>query len=643
MTDGFIKVAAASNRVWLNDIDRTADEIIEAMEKADQNRVKVCCFQEMALTGYSLQDLFRQPTVQQAVEAGLKKICEETQNLDMLTAIGIPFLHKNKIYNAAAVIFRGEVLCIITKSHLPTYDEFYDGRYFAPSMKENETAVVFGKEVPIGPKILIECENVEDLTIGVEICEDGWIANNPSAQACLNGATIILNPSASNETVGKAAYRRQLFGAISAKQLCGYVYSNCSEGESSSDMVYSGHSFIFDNGTLRAEKNDFRSGMIEGIVDVQALSYQRRKKNTFDYLSDKSYETIRFSFNTVEDTELPVLIPSYPFIPSDPQKRKEDMDFAFSLQVHGLMRRIEALNLKSVVLGVSGGLDSALALLVCHQAFANLNIPFEGIHAFSMPAFATTSRTKSNSETLCNSLGVSFREVPIGQTTLSHLKDLGHSKDQYDTTYENAQARGRTYLLMDASNMYRGIVVGTGDLSEIALGWSTYNGDQMSMYNVNASIPKTMVRAIVAQWADENEERYPVAAKTLRDIIDTPISPELVPSKGDQIGQVTEDIIGPYELHDFFIWCFTRLGYGPRKLFRAACESFSGLHSPKEICKWLRVFFRRFFASQFKRSAAPDGPKVTAVSLGQRADWRMVSDLGSRTFMDQIDEIEKDL
>lgn len=638
MNDGFIKVAAATADTNLNDIAANVKSIVSKAEKADKRGAKIVCFQELALTGYTMQDMFFQRTVLDKAIDGLKEIAEQTKDLDIVSIVGLPFSFKEKIYDAAAVIQHGQVLGIATKRYLPNYDEFYDGRYFTPSFADNEKTSLFGKDVPIGPKLLFSCTQDKDLVFGIEICEDLWVPDTPSTHMALNGATLIFNPSASNEIVGKAKYRHDLVSMTSARLIAGYVYVGTGFGESTGDVVYSGHSIIAENGSILAEINDFNNNEIYSDVDVSLLSFRRSKMTTYPYEQDKSYLTIPFSFNKIGQVELDRKFTKSPYLDKAPATLSNDLTTIFEAQVHGLMRRVVATKSKSLIIGVSGGLDSALALLVSHRAFSELGYDVNDIHAFSMPAFATTSRTRNNSKTLCTALGVTFKEVDITNTVESHLKDLGHSDKVYDAAYENAQARARTYLLMDSANMFHGLVVGTGDLSEIALGWSTYNGDQMSMYNVNASVPKTVVKEVVRFVANKYTKTNPVISKTLLDILATPISPELVPDKDrNHIGQVTEDIIGPYELHDFFLYCFLRRGYKPTKIIRIAKLAFAGEYDEKTIAKWLVVFYRRFFASQFKRSAAPDGVKVGSVSLSQRGDLRMPSDLGNIDFISQID------
>lgn len=638
MKDGFIKVAAATIDTKLNDCESNANAIIETAKQASASGAKIVCFQELAITGYTLQDMFFQDTVLNSSLTALERILKETSALDTVLVVSLPYKFKNKIYDSAAVVLHGSVLGIALKKYLPNYNEFYDSRYFTPSFDKNDTTLLFGKETPIGPHLLFNCTNVPNLMLGVEICEDLWVPNTPSTSLCMNGATIIANPSASNEIVGKANYRESLVKLTSARLVCGYIYADTGFGESTGDVVYSGHNLIAENGTLLASVNDFKNHLLYSEIDVHYLSFRRAKMNTYTYAQDSDFLRIDFSYNKVEKTVLTRKFIQSPYLDKDSKTLSYDLSTIFECQVHGLMQRILASHSQSVVLGVSGGLDSALALLVCHRAFEELGLDSKNIYALSMPAFATTKRTRNNSKVLCNALNVSFREVDISATVKSHLKDLNHPLNVYDAAYENAQARCRTYLLMDTANMTKGIVIGTGDLSEIALGWSTYNGDQMSMYNVNASVPKTVVKEVVRFWANQYKKSNPIASETLLDILDTPITPELVPSKEkNKITQVTEDIIGPYILHDFFLYCFLRQGYTPAKIYRIANIAFKNTYSKEEIRKWLMVFFKRFFASQFKRSAAPDGVKIGSVSLSQRGDLRMPSDIGNKDFLRNLE------
>lgn len=636
--DGFVKVAAITSDVSLNNIDSNVKNIIDNATKASKENVKVMTFQELALTGYSLQDMFFQTNVLEMAKEGLLKIANETRLLDSLLVVSLPYSHKGKVYDCAAVIKSGQILGIVTKKYLPNYNEFYDSRYFTPSFEENEITLIDGIEVPIGPKLLFHATNIENLTIGVEICEDLWTPDTPSTHHAMNGATLILNPSASNEIVGKHEYRKSLVSSTSARLICAYVYAGAGEGETSQDVVYSSPLIISENGNILDQSNDFKNHMLIADIDVDMLAFKRRQMTTYTYKQENGYKTIDFEFNDISTDKLDRKFVKSPYLDISSKHLENNLSTIYDCQVHGLMKRLEASHSKSAIIGVSGGLDSALALLVTYQAFKNLGRDLKDIWAISMPCFATTSRTKNNSKTLSNTLCVSFKEIDISNTVKSHLKDIDHPLDAYDAAYENAQARCRTYVLMDEANYKQGMVVGTGDLSEIALGWSTYNGDQMSMYNVNASVPKTVVKEVVRMIANQSKDNDKILSETLLDILDTPISPELVPSKSnDKIDQVTEDIIGPYMLHDFFLYHFLRNGYTPEKIYRVAKIAFNDTYEDEVIKKWLRLFFKRFFASQFKRSAAPDGVKVGSVSLSQRGDLRIPSDLLSDDFLKDLD------
>lgn len=635
--DGFIKVAAITSNVHLNDIDSNVNDIVSKAKEANEMGAKIITFQELALTGYSLQDMFAQSNTLKKAKEGLVEITNKTKNLDLLMVVSLPYSFKGKIYDAAAVISKGKILGIATKKYLPNYNEFYDARYFTPSFDENEVTEIDGNLIPIGPKLLFHCKEIENLTIGIEICEDLWTPDTPSTHHAMNGATLILNPSASNEMVGKENYRKSLISSTSARLICAYVYAGAGEGETSQDVVYSAPLIIAENGNLLGEKNDFNNHIMVKDIDVDLLAFRRRQMTTYSYKQEKGYQTIDFSLIDSYSKSLDRIFVKSPYLDISSKNLEDNLNTIFNCQSHGLMKRIQATHCKTVIIGVSGGLDSALALLVAYKAFKDLNKDVKDIIAISMPCFATTARTRNNSKILAETLGVTFKEIDISNTVKSHLKDIDHPLDLYDAAYENAQARARTYVLMDESNYNNGIVIGTGDLSEIALGWATYNGDQMSMYNVNASVPKTVVKEVVRMVANNEKESNPLLSKTLIDILDTPITPELVPSKSkNEISQITEDIIGPYILHDFFLYHFLRNGYQPLKILRIATIAFKDMFNEETIKNWLKLFYRRFFASQFKRSAAPDGVKVGSVSLSQRGDLRIPSDLLSVDFLKDL-------
>lgn len=635
--NGFIKVAAITSNVYLNDINSNVNDIVSKAKEANEMGAKIITFQELALTGYSLQDMFAQSNTLRKAKEGLIEITNKTKDLDLLMVVSLPYSFKGKIYDAAAVISKGKILGIATKKYLPNYNEFYDARYFTPSFDENEVTEIDGNLIPIGPKLLFHCREIENLTIGIEICEDLWTPDTPSTHHAMNGATLILNPSASNEMVGKENYRKSLISSTSARLICAYVYAGAGEGETSQDVVYSAPLIIAENGNLLGEKNDFNNHIMVKDIDVDLLAFRRRQMTTYSYKQEKGYQTIDFSLTDSYSKSLDRIFVKSPYLDISSKNLEDNLNTIFNCQSHGLMKRIQATHCKTVIIGVSGGLDSALALLVAYKAFKDLNKDVKDIIAISMPCFATTARTRNNSKILAETLGVTFKEIDISNTVKSHLKDIDHPLDLYDAAYENAQARARTYVLMDESNYNNGIVIGTGDLSEIALGWATYNGDQMSMYNVNASVPKTVVKEVVRMVANNERESNPLLSKTLIDILDTPITPELVPSKSkNEISQITEDIIGPYILHDFFLYHFLRNGYQPLKILRIATIAFKDMFNEETIKNWLKLFYRRFFASQFKRSAAPDGVKVGSVSLSQRGDLRIPSDLLSVDFLKDL-------
>lgn len=635
--DGFIKVAAITSNVHLNDIDSNVNDIVSKAKEANEMGAKIITFQELALTGYSLQDMFAQSNTLEKAKEGLIEITNKTKDLDLLMVVSLPYSFKGKIYDTAAVISKGKILGIATKKYLPNYNEFYDARYFTPSFDENEVTEIDGNLISIGPKLLFHCREIENLTIGIEICEDLWTPDTPSTHHAMNGATLILNPSASNEMVGKENYRKSLISSTSARLICAYVYAGAGEGETSQDVVYSAPLIIAENGNILGEKNDFNNHIMVKDIDVDLLAFRRRQMTTYSYKQEKGYQTIDFSLTDSYSKSLDRIFVKSPYLDISSKNLEDNLNTIFNCQSHGLMKRIQATHCKTVIIGVSGGLDSALALLVAYKAFKDLNKDVKDIIAISMPCFATTTRTRNNSKILAETLGVTFKEIDISNTVKSHLKDIDHPLDLYDAAYENAQARARTYVLMDESNYKSGIVIGTGDLSEIALGWATYNGDQMSMYNVNASVPKTVVKEVVRMVANNERESNPLLSKTLIDILDTPITPELVPSKSkNEISQITEDIIGPYILHDFFLYHFLRNGYQPLKILRIAIIAFKDMFNEETIKNWLKLFYRRFFASQFKRSAAPDGVKVGSVSLSQRGDLRIPSDLLSVDFLKDL-------
>ena len=621
MLDGFIKVATASPAVRVADCDGNAKNIIREYRLAKEKGVKLLVFPELSVSSYSCGELFRQQVVLEGSKRALAKIKEATADSDMLVFVGAPMAFSGTLYNCAVAICNGRILGVVPKSVIPNYSDMYEARYFAPAPKEVFYANVLGESVPVGSGIVFKCSENGELTVGAEICEDMFAPVSPSAKLALSGANVIVNLSASSEVIGKKEARKTAVKAQSASLCAAYLYANCSNGESTADSVWSGHSLIAENGRILAESELFEPAMLVTEIDIQRLTHDRLRNNNFAV----SGECVCVNFSQKQEkTVLTREVERYPFIPSDETLRKERCDTILKMQANALMKRVSHINCKNIVVGISGGLDSCLALLVMAKAMDGLNRSRTDITAVTMPCFGTTKRTKSNAEKLCESLGVDFKEVNITKAVKQHFEDIGQSENEYDVTFENSQARERTQVLMDIANKSGGIVIGTGDLSELALGWATYNGDHMSMYGVNASIPKTLVRHLVRYYADTcvNAE----LSATLYDILDTPVSPELIPPKDGKIAQVTEDIVGPYDLHDFFLYYLVRFGFSPEKIYRLACHAFEGMFDAETVKYWLSVFMRRFITQQFKRSCVPDGPKVGSVALSPRGDWRMPSD-----------------
>lgn len=654
MKDGFIKVAACTPEIQVADVDFNVDKIISQLEKCREEGVKVAVFPELCITGYTCQDLFFQNALLDKAMEGVVKIAKTTADSDMLVAVGVPVRANGKLYNCAAVIQDGEVRAFIPKTHLPNYNEFYEVRHFAPY--RGECAVIdlrkYGQPdfMPPMEQTVFVCDEIPELVVGFELCEDLWVADPVSNYLAKAGATLICNLSASDEVIGKDSYRRQLVSNQSARLVAGYIYCSAGDGESTQDMVFSGHNIIAENGSILAESRLFENGITISEIDFKKLAFERRKISTYpasaewDYSSKDSgfldMENIsheRFSLE-IGETALTRKFAKTPFIPSNQAERNERCHLILQMQSHGLMKRIAHTHSKTVVIGISGGLDSTLALLVCVMAMDLLKRPHTDIVAVTMPCFGTTKRTRSNAEILCEALGVTFREVDISKAVLQHFEDIGHDYNDHSVVFENGQARERTKVLMNIANQVSGMVVGTGDLSELALGWATYNGDHMSMYGVNASIPKTLVRHIVQYYGDT------CTSDTLRDvlydILDTPVSPELLPTdeSGTEMTQKTEDLVGPYELHDFFLYYGIRWGFEPSKVKRLAKYAFEGDYSDEVIDKWLKTFYRRFFSQQFKRSCLPDGAKIGSVTLSPRGDWRMPSDAVAKLWLEDIDK-----
>ena len=636
MKDGFLKAAAFSPALRVADCTYNAQQILADVQAAAARGVKLAVFPEFCLTGYTCGDLFLQHTLQTGALDALQTVLDGTRTLDTVVLVGLPLLVHGKLYNCAAVLCRGQLLGLVPKTYLPNYGEFYEKRQFTPGSTEVETITVCGQQVSFGTSLLFLCRSMPSFVLGVELCEDLWSALPPSTFHALAGATVIANLSASDETVGKAEYRRALVSNQSARLLCGYLYASAGHGESTQDMVFAGHDLIAENGTLLAETAPFAGGIAETEIDCQRMEAERARNTSFE-LSRDGYTTVEFDLELTE-TPLTRWIDPAPFVPGDPKRRAERCELILKMQADGLAKRLEHAHAKTAVIGISGGLDSCLALLVAVRAMKQLGRPASDVLAVTMPCFGTTHRTRSNAEILCDELQVSFKEIDIAETVHSHFRDIGQDESVLDVTFENGQARVRTLELMDTANRTGGLVVGTGDLSELALGWATYNGDHMSMYGVNCSIPKTLVRHLVAYEAQMSEGQL---SEVLRDILDTPVSPELLPPSEDgTISQKTEDIVGPYELHDFFLYYTVRMGFTPKKIFRIAKCAFAGRYDDATILKWLRTFTWRFFSQQFKRSCLPDGPKVGSVTLSPRGDWRMPSDASAALWLAQLDELK---
>jgi len=640
MKDGFISVACGSPKVHLADCARNAEETFTMMRKAEQAGVRVLVLPELGLTGYTCGDLFYQDTLLRGAEQALATVLEATRNLEVVTAVGLPVQFNNRLYNCAAVIQKGIILGVVPKTHLPNYGEFYEKRQFAPAPRGLfHTVKLCGNEVSFGQQMLFSCEQIPDLTLGFEICEDLWVPNSPSVAMAQAGATIIGNLSASNDLVGKDVYRRQLVTMQSAKLLCGYVYASAGEGESTSDVVFGSHQLIAENGVLLAEKR-FEGGLLISEIDVQRLCYERRRTQEMPVMENADAPmTVSFSL-TPERTKLTRYVAPMPFVPEGKEDRDARCREILLIASLGLKQRLEHTGAKTAVVGLSGGLDSTLAVLITGLAMKMCNKPMTDIVAVTMPCFGTTDRTKNNAVILAERLGATLKTVDISATVRSHFRDIGHDMADHSVTFENGQARERTQVLMDVANQTGGLVIGTGDLSELALGWCTYNGDHMSNYAVNASIPKTLVRHLVAYLAKDNRDKDEDLTGVLEDILDTPVSPELLPAVQGNISQKTENLVGPYELHDFFLYYLLRWGFGPGKIYRLAIYAWGKKYDRAIILKWLRTFYRRFFSQQFKRNCLPDGPKVGSVAVSPRGDWRMPSDAKIVLWQTELDALE---
>ena len=633
MKDGFVKVAAGTPRIRVADCAFNAASLLETIRSAERQGVKLLALPELCLTGYTCGDLFLQPALLRGAEQALATLLCETAESDMLFAVGLPAAIGGKLYNCAAVCCRGKLLGLVPKRCLPNYSEFYEQRWFVPGERETHAVHFAGQETLFGAGLLFSCREMPALCVGVELCEDLWAPVPPSCALAQAGATVILNLSASDELASKDSYRRMLVRSQSGRLLCGYVYADAGEGESTTDLVFAGHDLIAENGVLLAERR-FETGLCISEVDVAFLCYERARITSFSF-DRNGFTALPFSL-TLCETQLTRPISPTPFVPQSESARAARCEEIFHIAALGLKKRVEHTGARHLVVGVSGGLDSTLALMIAARAVDLLGLPRETLIAVSMPCFGTTARTKSNSEILAEELRAERRTIPISAAVRQHFSDIGHDEEQHDVVYENAQARERTQVLMDIANAEGGMVVGTGDMSELALGWATYNGDHMSMYGVNAGIPKTLVRYLVAYCADTAES--PALAAVLRDILDTPVSPELLPAENGEISQKTEDLVGPYELHDFFLYYLVRRGCAPTKVLRLAQYAFGGLYDRETIRKWLSIFIRRFFAQQYKRSCLPDAPKVGTLSLSPRGDWRMPSDAVSTLWLTQLEE-----
>ena len=644
MFDNFLRVAAATPKIRVADPEYNLDQILSQVREAYTKGAKVIVLPELALSGYTCADLFLQSSLLDGCMNALRELTAATADLDAVIAVGLPKEKNFRLYNVAAVLNKGRILGFVTKKHIPNYSEFYEKRHFTAGNDEPAEVLFTDKSgdtypVPFGCNILFACEDIPELVIGAEICEDVWVPCPPSVNHALAGATVIINCSASDETTGKSDYRYQLITGQSARLVCGYIYTNAGEGESTQDLVFSGHNIIAENGTLLKQSRTLGHGIVYGDLDLERIRSERRRMGTFP-ADGANHKIVGFSMEK-KALELNRFIDPAPFVPSSLENRTKRCEEILSIQAMGLKKRLEHTRCKSAVIGISGGLDSTLALLVIARAFDALGLPRNGITAVTMPGFGTTDRTYTNACTLTKKLGAELREVSIREAVTVHFKDIGHDAAVKNVTYENCQARERTQILMDIANQTGGLVIGTGDLSELALGWATYNGDHMSMYGVNASVPKTLVRHLVRYYADTCGEEELKAV--LYDVMDTPVSPELLPPEDGKIAQKTEDIVGPYELHDFFLYYILRFGYHPARIFRMAKHAFAGQYDEQTIYKWMRTFYWRFFAQQFKRSCLPDSPKVGSVAVSPRGDLRMPSDASSALWMKELDALKPEV
>ena len=641
----FLRVGAAVPKIKIADCCYNRERIIEMAIEANEKKVKFLTFPELSITGYTCGDLFMQTSLISSAKESLEYIADKTADLYMIMVVGVPLVISNRLFNCAAVVYKGKVIGLVPKTHMPNYSDFYEKRWFDSAHDLNIKDVdLFGYDVPIAKDLLFKSSSFEQFVFGVEICEDLWVPVPPSSYLALNGANIIVNPSASNEIAAKNEYRYSLVSNQSARCICGYVYASSGIYESTQDTVFSGHSLICENGVVIKENSRFskENELIYSDIDLELIANDRRKNTSFFDCVNPNGPSRFVYFDMPEDntTEIERVISPSPFTPGKGESLERRCEDIFKIQYTGLARRVMHTNAKSLVLGVSGGLDSTLALLVAVKACDFLEIPRTSVLGITMPGFGTTDRTYNNAIELMKALGIRIKEISITKAALQHFEDIGHDPAVHDVTYENSQARERTQILMDISNKENGFVVGTGDLSELALGWATYNGDHMSMYSVNCGVPKTLVR-IVVNWIAETGQLSQEISDILKDILDTPISPELLPpDKDGNINQKTEDLVGPYELHDFFIYYVVKHGYRPSKIYYLAKKAFAGIYDNETILKWLKNFYRRFFSQQFKRSCVPDGPKVGNISLSPRGDWRMPTDAVNTIWMNEVETLK---
>ncbi len=631
MRDGFIPVAVATPPLRVADPSFNQEAIINYMEMAEKRGSTLVVFPELSLTGYTCGDLFLQSTLIQGALKSLKSIVDASKKLNLIALVGLPLVWRGSLYNCAVALKEGEILGVVPKSHLLNGQEYNDGRYFAEPPQINGTLNLLGQEVPFGVKLLFRSKKMANFTFAIEICNDLWTPNPPSIAHSQAGALIIANLSASSALVGKESYRRSLVAGQSARLYAGYLYAAAGSGESTSEMVFLGHNFITENGEVLREELFPFDGMVTGEIDVDYLASERIRSGNFKARHDESYQVVEFDHN-LTDVVLERTYSQHPFIPEEGSNSYEQ---ALMIQSIGLLKRLQHIGIEKVVLGLSGGLDSTLALIVASEAFKRGSLPLSGIICVTMPCFGTTPASLRLAETLTKQFGVTLRKIDITKAVEQHFEDIGHPPTLHDITYENSQARERTQILMDIANQEGGIVVGTGDLSELALGWATYNGDLMSMYAVNASVPKTLVRHLVTYYGEHSGDEE--LKQTLTEVVEAPISPELLPTDGGETTQKTEEVVGPYELHDFFLYHSIRRGSAPGKVARLAKEAFKEKYREEEVLKWLKLFYKRFFTNQFKRSVLPEGPMIGSLSLNPRSSWKMPSDARVEGWLEELD------